>query len=225
MPPAVIGVADAASSSRFGAPSHRLEAQLQATGRVLELPNCHCVYLPGVMLINFGDPATCTSDIKVSSSVAVSIQCSLAEDNLSLSVLETTCRTRFWKATNSVLGLFKGELVAFQRLVNKRRMLIRSEFHRPQVVRDKMKVTEASARLDELMVAPPKYALWKMVLIGGIASSAIIPSGEFSRFFTLALDVLAHITRTYSFLWIVHRCSRCHSTRRSPRGRSSSPRS
>ena len=53
-------------SGRFGAPSHRLEAQIQATGRVLELPNCHCVYLPGVMLINFGDPATCTSDIKVS---------------------------------------------------------------------------------------------------------------------------------------------------------------
>jgi uncharacterized membrane protein YjjP (DUF1212 family) len=49
-----------------------------------------------------------------------------------------------------------------------------------KVVRDKMKVTEASARLDELMVAPPKYALWKSVIIGGIASAAIIPSGESS---------------------------------------------
>lgn len=49
----------------FGAPSHRLEAQIQATARVLELPHCSAMYLPGVLLVNFGDPATCTSDIKV----------------------------------------------------------------------------------------------------------------------------------------------------------------
>ncbi|GAA6048657.1 hypothetical protein JCM3770_002004 [Rhodotorula araucariae] len=48
----------------FGAPSHRLEAQIQATARVLELPHCSALYLPGVILVNFGDPATCTSDIK-----------------------------------------------------------------------------------------------------------------------------------------------------------------
>ncbi|GAA5919899.1 hypothetical protein JCM1841_002103 [Sporobolomyces salmonicolor] len=48
----------------FGAPSHRLESQIQATARVLELPQCHAVYLPGVMLINFGDPTTCTSEVK-----------------------------------------------------------------------------------------------------------------------------------------------------------------
>ncbi|KPV73415.1 uncharacterized protein RHOBADRAFT_29137 [Rhodotorula graminis WP1] len=48
----------------FGAPSHRLEAQIQATARVLELPHCTAMYLPGVLLVNFGDPATCTSDIK-----------------------------------------------------------------------------------------------------------------------------------------------------------------
>ncbi|PRQ70737.1 Protein of unknown function (DUF1212)-domain containing protein [Rhodotorula toruloides] len=48
----------------FGAPSHRLEAQLQATARVLELPHCACLYLPGCMLVNFGDPATFTSDIR-----------------------------------------------------------------------------------------------------------------------------------------------------------------
>lgn len=49
---------------RFGAPSHRLEAQLQATARVLELPHCACLYLPGCMLVNFGDPGTFTSDIR-----------------------------------------------------------------------------------------------------------------------------------------------------------------
>ncbi|BGP51677.1 pheromone-regulated protein prm10 [Rhodotorula kratochvilovae] len=48
----------------FGAPSHRLEAQIQATARVLELPHCTALYLPGVILVNFGEPATCTSDIK-----------------------------------------------------------------------------------------------------------------------------------------------------------------
>ncbi|GAA5958546.1 hypothetical protein JCM3765_006670 [Sporobolomyces pararoseus] len=127
----------------FGAPSHRLEAQLQATGRVLELPNCHCVYLPGVMLINFGDPATCTSDIKFLKQPA----------GLDFGKL----RTAFWVYS--------------------------------KVVRDKMKVTEASARLDELMVAPPKYALWKMVIIGGVASSAIIPSAFYGSF----IDVLAVI--------------------------------
>jgi hypothetical protein len=31
----------------FGAPSHRLEAQMQATARVLEI-NCQVIYIPGV---------------------------------------------------------------------------------------------------------------------------------------------------------------------------------
>ncbi|GAA6058998.1 hypothetical protein JCM10212_001708 [Sporobolomyces blumeae] len=47
----------------FGAPSHRLEAQMQATARVLEI-NCQVIYIPGVMLMSFGDVATHTSDIK-----------------------------------------------------------------------------------------------------------------------------------------------------------------
>lgn len=47
----------------FGAPSHRLEAQIQATARVLEI-NCQVIYIPGVMLISFGDNATHTSEIK-----------------------------------------------------------------------------------------------------------------------------------------------------------------
>ncbi|GAA5926908.1 uncharacterized protein JCM15063_000403 [Sporobolomyces koalae] len=47
----------------FGAPSHRLEAQMQATARVLEI-NCQVIYIPGVMLLSFGDAATHTSDIK-----------------------------------------------------------------------------------------------------------------------------------------------------------------
>lgn len=47
----------------FGSPSHRLETQIQATARVLEL-NASVVYLPGIMLISFGDDATHTSETK-----------------------------------------------------------------------------------------------------------------------------------------------------------------
>jgi uncharacterized membrane protein YjjP (DUF1212 family) len=47
----------------FGSPSHRLETQIQATARVLEI-NAQVVYLPGTMLIAFGDDATHTSETK-----------------------------------------------------------------------------------------------------------------------------------------------------------------
>ncbi|ORY88404.1 hypothetical protein BCR35DRAFT_263408, partial [Leucosporidium creatinivorum] len=47
----------------YGAPTHRLEAQIQATARVLEL-ELQCIYLPGMMLISFGDSQTHTSDVK-----------------------------------------------------------------------------------------------------------------------------------------------------------------
>jgi uncharacterized membrane protein YjjP (DUF1212 family) len=48
---------------RFGSPSHRLETQIQATAKVLEI-NAQVVYLPGTMLISFGDDATHTSETK-----------------------------------------------------------------------------------------------------------------------------------------------------------------
>lgn len=47
----------------FGAPSHRLQAQIQATARVLDI-ELSCMYLPDVMLISFEDAATSTSNIK-----------------------------------------------------------------------------------------------------------------------------------------------------------------
>ena len=48
---------------RFGAPSQRLESQLQTTGRILGL-SLSCIYLPGVILISFNDSATGTSNLK-----------------------------------------------------------------------------------------------------------------------------------------------------------------
>ncbi|PCH39674.1 DUF1212-domain-containing protein, partial [Wolfiporia cocos MD-104 SS10] len=47
----------------FGGPTHRLQAQIQATGKVLDIP-LSCMYLPDVMLISFDDATTSTSNIK-----------------------------------------------------------------------------------------------------------------------------------------------------------------
>ncbi|KAI0367111.1 DUF1212-domain-containing protein [Pilatotrama ljubarskyi] len=47
----------------FGGPTHRLQAQIQATGKVLDTP-LSCMYLPDTMLISFEDPSTSTSNIK-----------------------------------------------------------------------------------------------------------------------------------------------------------------
>ena len=47
----------------FGGPSHRLQAQIKATAKVLDV-ELSCMYLPDVMLISFDDPSTSTSNIK-----------------------------------------------------------------------------------------------------------------------------------------------------------------
>lgn len=119
----------------FGAPSHRLEAQMQATARVLEI-NCQVIYIPGVMLMSFGDAATHTSDIK------------------------------FLKQAN---GLDLGKLLTAYTIYY-------------NVVHDRLSVTDASAQLDELMVAPPKYNLWQSLLIGAFASAFIQPSAFYGSF-------------------------------------------
>jgi uncharacterized membrane protein YjjP (DUF1212 family) len=47
----------------FGGPSHRLQSQIQATARVLEI-DLACLYLPDVMIISFDDAGTGTSQVK-----------------------------------------------------------------------------------------------------------------------------------------------------------------
>ncbi|KAF7320954.1 hypothetical protein HMN09_00182100 [Mycena chlorophos] len=47
----------------FGAPSHRLQTQIQQTGRVLDI-QVNCMYLPDVILISFDDSSTGTSNLK-----------------------------------------------------------------------------------------------------------------------------------------------------------------
>lgn len=47
----------------FGAPTHRLQSQMQSTARVLDI-ELSCMYLPDIMLISFDDSVTSTSNIK-----------------------------------------------------------------------------------------------------------------------------------------------------------------
>jgi hypothetical protein len=48
----------------FGGPTHRLQAQMQSTARVLEI-SLSCMYLPDVMLVAFDDDVTSTSSVKL----------------------------------------------------------------------------------------------------------------------------------------------------------------
>lgn len=48
----------------FGGPTHRLQAQIQSTARVLEI-SLSCLYLPDVMLIAFDDDITSTSSVQL----------------------------------------------------------------------------------------------------------------------------------------------------------------
>lgn len=45
----------------FGAPSHRLESQLNATSLILDI-DAHFIHFPGVIIASFGDLDTRTSD-------------------------------------------------------------------------------------------------------------------------------------------------------------------
>ncbi|KAH9940072.1 uncharacterized protein BXZ73DRAFT_99073 [Epithele typhae] len=47
----------------FGGPTHRMQALIMATGKVLDI-QLSCMYLPDVMLISFEDASTSTSNIK-----------------------------------------------------------------------------------------------------------------------------------------------------------------
>lgn len=91
----------------FGAPSHRLEAQMQATARVLEI-NCQVIYIPGVMLLSFGDAATHTSDIKVRKTRPSLLEL-LRELTglLGLTVLEASERPRPWQALGGLRRLLQ----------------------------------------------------------------------------------------------------------------------
>ncbi|EAW12333.1 threonine/serine exporter family protein [Aspergillus clavatus NRRL 1] len=49
---------------RYGAPTHRLEEYMTMTARVLEV-EAQFLYLPGCMIMSFGDPVTRTAEVKL----------------------------------------------------------------------------------------------------------------------------------------------------------------
>ena len=49
---------------RFGAPTHRLEEYLTMSARVLEI-DMQCLYIPGCMIVSFGDASTHTTDMNL----------------------------------------------------------------------------------------------------------------------------------------------------------------
>ena len=63
LPITVLKLAKALMS--FGSPSHRIEAQLAATSKVLGI-NAKFVHIPSVTMVGFGDRDTRTSDTRTS---------------------------------------------------------------------------------------------------------------------------------------------------------------
>jgi len=88
------------------------------------------------------------------------------------------------------------------------------------VVHDRLSVTDASAQLDELMVAPPKYNLWQSLIIGALASAFIQPSGKLSPL-TLTRSKRQLNCSLCSFLRFLHRLFDGNASRSAPRSRSS----
>lgn len=77
----------------FGAPTHRLESQMQQTANVLDV-NCRCIYLPNLMLLSFGDEATHTTDTKFIKQGST----------LDLTKL-TTMHTIYWNVIHDKIGV------------------------------------------------------------------------------------------------------------------------
>lgn len=153
------------STRRFGAPSHRLEAQIQATARVLEMPHCAAMYIPSCLIVNFGDPATATSDIRI-----------------------------LKQATGLDIGRLKATYSIYSKVqrhyLEPRSLPALTSNHRVQVIRDKMGVIEGSKRLDELMLRTQrKRILLRNVLVGGLCGALIMPSAFYASF----IDCLAAI--------------------------------
>lgn len=127
----------------FGGPSHRLAAQIQSTGRVLDL-ELSCMYLPDVMLISFEDSATGTSNVKfIRQGSALDLE-KLGE-----------AHALYW---NVSVSSRRGVYVTYSAL---------------QVIHDAMSVSVASASLDVLMRKKPLYSLTQLILIGGMCSASI----------------------------------------------------
>jgi len=146
----------------FGAPSNRLQAQIQATARVLDV-EMSCMYLPDVVLLSFDDDATGTSHIRL-----IRQGSALDLDKLGDAYL------LYWKVRGRVVGVCMGGTDIDVLWV--------------QVIHDELSVSEAATELDKLMRKKQVYNWWQLVLIGGMCSSSIC-TVSFSGSFVDALIV------------------------------------
>lgn len=80
----------------FGAPTHRIEVQIQQTANILEV-NCRCVYFPSLMLLSFGDENTHTSETKIIKQGSV----------VDLTKL-TDMHTIYWNVVHDKIGVEQG---------------------------------------------------------------------------------------------------------------------
>ncbi|GJJ13472.1 hypothetical protein Clacol_007726 [Clathrus columnatus] len=163
----------------FAGPGHRLQSQVQVAARVLDL-QISTVYLPNVLLVSFGDESTSTSNVKI-------IQQSGSLNLEKLSMMHEL----FWK----VLHIFNNCDVPAR--------IAQLEFIRSgQVIYDEISVSSASAALDLLMQSPQRYGRRKLILFGGLASSAICTisfSGSFAdALIAFPMGCLLVITQTLS---------------------------
>lgn len=102
------------------------------------------------MLVNFGDPHTYTSDIKFLKQSA----------GLDIAKLKST----YW---------------VYNKVRVSPSLFLHTELtlDLPQVIRDKVSVSDASKRLDDLMTSPPHYNLFWHVIMGAFASACVCPQG------------------------------------------------
>lgn len=137
----------------FGAPTHRIETQMQATARILDV-QLRCIYFPSLMLVSFGDDLTHTSDTRF-----------IKQPTLLDLCMYCRCAT----------GCFRNTPRLIQNRADPLQTARLTDMHSiwSNTVRDKIGVEEASRQLDELMRRKPVINRYFMVLIGGLCSSMI----------------------------------------------------
>ena len=131
----------------FGGPTHRLQAQIKATAKVLDI-ELSCMYLPDVMLISFDDAGTGTSNIKFIRQGSA----------LDIGKLQEA-HELYWEVRS---GLILGHALRLSLFI-----------HVLQVIHDNVSVKDASVHLDDLMRRKQFYKNWQIVLFGGACSSSI----------------------------------------------------
>ncbi|KAJ8078940.1 pheromone-regulated protein prm10 [Marasmius tenuissimus] len=149
----------ARSMMMFGAPAHRLPAQIAATARVLEIP-LSCLYLPDVMIISFDDMLGSLG----TSSSTVSVDTGTDSPSARSSTMGTpptlSAHTSSLKLLRQTAALDLGKLKDAYDIYWK-------------VIHDEVSVADASGGLDDLMRRKVRYGRWQSMFIGGMCSASI----------------------------------------------------